>query len=184
MMRLGTFQEALYYRLNVIPLKLPPLRERRGDIPLLADHFLQKFCDVYGSKVSMEEEVYDFLCAYPFPGNVRELENLIHRLISLAPEATIRVGDLPREIFQLASHRVNLTKDPLCEVLHTPPQDLPDLRRRKEQVKTLLAEHEFHLARQAVREADGNLTEAAKRLGVHRVTLHKMLKRGKSTPKM
>jgi Nif-specific regulatory protein len=178
MMAAGTFQESLYYRLNVIPLRLPALRERREDIPVLADYFLQKFGAVYGSKVGMEPEVYDFLRNYSFPGNVRELENLIHRMVALAPEATLRVGDLPKEIFQGSFHRVSLANDPLCQILHTPPHDLADLHRRKEEIRRVLAEQEIYLAQEAVREAGGNISDAARRLGVHRVTLHKTL-RGK-----
>lgn len=180
MMAAGTFQESLYYRLNVIPLRLPALRERRQDIPVLADYFLQKFGAVYGSQVAMEPEVYELLKAYPFPGNVRELENLIHRMIALGPEATLRVGDLPREIFQGACHRISLANDPLCQILHTPPHDLADLKRRRVEIKRVLADQETYLAQQAVREAGGNISDAARSLGVHRVTLHKTLLRGKN----
>lgn len=177
MMEAGTFQQSLYYRLNVIPLHIPPLRERKDDIPLLMEHFLQKFCTIYGSKVSIEPEVYDFLRDYSFPGNVRELENLVHRLVALARDPTIRVGDLPREVLQVTSHRVSLAKDPLYQILHTAPRDLADLHRRKDEIKRVLAEQELYLVQQAVREAGGNLTEAARLLGMHRVSLHKILRK-------
>ncbi|MGH7453901.1 MAG: sigma 54-interacting transcriptional regulator, partial [bacterium] len=91
----GKFQKALFYRLNVIPVRLPALRERKEDIALLVDHFLGKFCAVYNKNARLEEEVYDWLKEYAFPGNVRELENFIHRLIALATEETIHLHDLP-----------------------------------------------------------------------------------------
>jgi Nif-specific regulatory protein len=177
MMGAGEFQEPLYYRLNVIPIRVPTLAERTGDIPLLADHFLEKFSAAYGKTVRIERDVYGLLAGYPFPGNVRELENLIHRLVILAPDDSIRIGDLPREIMQTSSQRIALTKDPLDAVLRTPPAHLEDMRRRKKQMKRLLDEQERQLIERAIEEAGGNLSDAAKRLGVHRVTLHKLLKK-------
>jgi Nif-specific regulatory protein len=173
----GKFQEALYYRLNVIPLSLPPLRARKGDIPLLVHHFVEKFSAAYGRSVRVEPEVLFVLEEYPFPGNVRELENLIHRLVALAPDDVIRVGDLPAEVLDLTPRRVNLAKDPLYKILGTAPADLADLRRRRAEVRRVLAEQERELAERAVEETGGNLTEAAARMKVHRVTLHKMLRK-------
>jgi Nif-specific regulatory protein len=173
----GKFQDALYYRLNVIPLRLPPLRERKEDIPLLIDHFLDKFSSIYGSKVSMAPDVYEWLKEYPFPGNIRELENLIHRLVALARENLICLGDLPGEILQLTPRRVSLESDPLYKILHTPPADMEELRYRREQIKQLMDEHEQQLIDQAMRATDGNFTEAADILKVHRVTLHRKMKK-------
>jgi Nif-specific regulatory protein len=173
----GKFQEALYYRLNVIPLSLPPLRERKRDIPLLVEHFVEKFSAAYGKSVRVEPEVLFVLEEYPFPGNVRELENLIHRLVALSTDGQIRVGDLPAEVLNLTPRRVSLAKDPLYKILSTAPADLDDLRRRREEVRRVLAEQERALAGRAIEEAGGNLTEAASRMKVHRVTLHKMLRK-------
>ena len=174
----GKFQQALYYRLNVVPVRMPSLRDRRGDIALLIDFFLDKFAAVYGKPASMEDEVYRWLTDYSFPGNVRELENLVHRLVALN-DNVIRLGDLPAEILQTLTHRVSLEKDPFYHVLHTPPADIEDLRRRKREVKLLLAEQERELVERAVQTTGGNLTEAAARLGLHRITLHKILRRAK-----
>jgi Nif-specific regulatory protein len=174
MMEMGKFQEALYYRLSVIPLEISALRERKEDIPLLADHFIKKFSAIYKKDLRVEHEVYECLKEYPFPGNVRELENLIHRLVALATKDFIYIGDLPREILQARSQRINLSKDPLYRILHTPPADIKDLQQRKEEIKRVINEQERQLAERVVQESDGNLTLAASRLGIHRVTLHNM----------
>jgi Nif-specific regulatory protein len=173
----GQFQEALYYRLNIIPISIPPLRERKEDIELLVDHFLQKYAGVYGSNVVAEREVYDWLRQYSFPGNVRELENLIHRLVALSVDEVIRVGDLPREIIDVNTQRVDLKKDPFYELLHTQPIDMEDLRRRRRELRCILKEQEQQLIRRVVAETDGNLTQAAARLGMHRITLHKLIRK-------
>ncbi len=173
----GKLQEALYYRLNVIPIHLPPLRERKEDIPLLIDHFLQKYGTIYGKSLQIEQEVYECLKMYEFPGNVRELENLIHRLVALASNTTVHLSDLPRDVLSITPQRVSLAKDPLQRILHSFPADLDDLRSRKKEIERLLAEQERQFLERAVQAANGNITRAASKLGVHRVTLHKMLKR-------
>jgi transcriptional regulator with GAF, ATPase, and Fis domain len=173
----GKFQEALYYRLNVIPLLVPPLRERTGDIELLIDHFLQKFSAIYGKKTYADREVCEALQEYTFPGNVRELENLIHRLVALASGEVIHVGDLPGEISQAASTRVSLHKDSLYRMLDTEPADVEELRRRERRISRILAEQERRLAVRVIEQSGGNVTEAARRLGMHRVTLHNLIKR-------
>jgi Nif-specific regulatory protein len=176
----GAFQEALYYRLNVIPVRVPPLGERRDDIALLIDHFLEKFSAVYGKTIRAERGVYERLKTFPFRGNVRELENLIHRLVALAWDDSIRVGDLPKEIFQVSAERVNLQKDWLDEIGNTPPADLDEVRQRRKACRRLLAGQELELIERVVQETGGNLTEAANRLGVNRVTLHKILRNARS----
>jgi Nif-specific regulatory protein len=173
----GKFQEALFYRLNVVPVRVPALRERKGDIPLLIDFFLDKFSSVYGRTIRMERDAYECLKEYSFPGNVREIENLIHRLAVLTDDV-IRIGDLPAEVLKTSAHRVSIEKDPMSVLLDTPAADLEDLRQRRREVRRVLAEREQELIKRAIEEAGGNLTEAAARLGVHRITLHKMIKRG------
>jgi Nif-specific regulatory protein len=179
MMGAGRFQEALYYRLKVIPLRLPSLRERQADIPSLITHFLSKFSAIYGKRMTIERQASQLLQEYNFPGNVRELENLIHRLTVLAADDLIRTGDLPQEILHLRAERISLQKDSLYGLLATPPADLEELRRRKREIKRLLAEQERQLAERVIAETGGNLTAAASRLGMHRITLHKVLRRVK-----
>ncbi|PYP83269.1 MAG: hypothetical protein DMF61_23750 [Blastocatellia bacterium AA13] len=176
----GRFQDALFYRLNVVPLRLPPLRERKSDIPLLVDWFLEKFARVYGVTLRCDPEVYDCLIEYSFPGNVRELENIIHRLVALAEHDSIRLGDLPAEVLGVETQRVSVARDPYERLLKRPLKDLEDLRNRKEAVDRIFSERERELIDRVINECGGSITRAAQQLGVHRITLHKMLNRTKS----
>jgi transcriptional regulator with PAS, ATPase and Fis domain len=97
--RAGRFRQDLFYRLNVIPIQLPPLRERREDIPLLVDHFLEKYNREANRQVTrMPREVLDLLLAYSWPGNVRELENCIERAVVMSQDETISLEAIPEEI--------------------------------------------------------------------------------------
>ncbi len=94
----GTFREDLYYRLNVIPIYLPPLRDRREDIPALTEHFLERFNREHGKSVAFSRETLDLLLEYRWTGNVRELENLVERAVVMAKGPVIHAPDLPRAI--------------------------------------------------------------------------------------
>jgi transcriptional regulator with PAS, ATPase and Fis domain len=95
----GTFREDLFYRLNVIPVHVPPLRERPEDIPLLASHFLRAASHTMGRPVpSITANVLEALRRYPWPGNVRELEHCMARLVVTGPSELVHVADLPPEI--------------------------------------------------------------------------------------
>ncbi|MEJ7555664.1 MAG: sigma 54-interacting transcriptional regulator [Aquificaceae bacterium] len=94
----GLFREDLYYRLNVLPIHIPPLRERKEDIPILVDHFLEVFNQRYGKRVRLDPRVIEVFMEYPWPGNVRELENTIERLVILR-DGLIREADLPPYFF-------------------------------------------------------------------------------------
>jgi transcriptional regulator with PAS, ATPase and Fis domain len=95
----GRFREDLYYRINVVPIMLPSLRERPGDIPLLIDHFLHLYCGANNIPFKeLEPEALEALEAYPWPGNVRELENLVQRLVLMVPGPVIAVKHLPQQI--------------------------------------------------------------------------------------
>ncbi|HEX7124877.1 MAG TPA: sigma-54 dependent transcriptional regulator [Thermodesulfobacteriota bacterium] len=98
LMRQGSFREDLYYRLNVIPVVLPPLRERREDIPVLAEHFLERFARRQGRTLRLSPQAMERLLRYPWPGNVRELENAIERTAILARQEVIRPEDLPPHV--------------------------------------------------------------------------------------
>ncbi|MBI4752597.1 MAG: sigma-54-dependent Fis family transcriptional regulator [Acidobacteria bacterium] len=171
------FQEALYYRLNVIPLHVPPLRARKEDIAPLVAHFLKIFGDRYKKTIHLEPGMIEILSEYNFPGNIRELENLVHRLVVFASDNRIAIADLPKEILQIHTQRLKLTATPLYRLLQTPVTDLADIRQRRAQVKQFFAAEERKLVERAIEEANGNVTEAASRLGLHRATLHEILKK-------
>ncbi len=99
MVRTGRFREDLYYRIHVVPIFLPPLREREGDIPLLAEHYVRFYCAADSRPLKrLEPDAVEILEEYPWPGNVRELENLMRRLVLMSESAVIRVKDLPQQI--------------------------------------------------------------------------------------
>ena len=140
------FREDLYYRLNVVSIELPPLRERREDIPLLAEHFLHKFAMENHKEITgFSPEAMEFVLDYDWPGNVRELENAIERAIILAKDSLITVADLPQE--NLSQARLASTGKNLKEV-------------EKNHVLNVL------------RETGGNYSESARILGISRMTLY------------
>ncbi len=142
------FRQDLYYRLHVLPLALPPLRERRDDIPLLLEHFLQVHAKRKGKPAKqLTPAAIEHLTAYHWPGNVRELENLVERICTVNPERTIRLGNLP----------------PLAAIASKNGQQAP-LREA-----TQAFEKQYILS--VLEAAQGNKTEAARRLGIHRNTL-------------
>src|SRR5450432_3045094 len=103
-MKDGSFREDLYYRLAVIPVEIPPLRERLEDVPLLVNHFLQKQANLTGSEPKkIDPKALELLCQYDYPGNVRELENAIERACALCEEGLILSGDLPPQIVDFAN---------------------------------------------------------------------------------
>lgn len=171
LMRAGSFQEALYYRIHVVPIVLPPLRSRRGDIVVLIEHFLERFSAMYGRRVRVDSDALACLADYEWPGNVRELENIVHRVVALARDDVVRVGDLPVEIIGDNAARVTLAGR-----RHVEPVDIDDLRRQRDAARLYFAGQERRIVEEAVRLADGNVTEAAARLGMHRVTLHRILR--------
>src|SRR5438552_17882570 len=96
MVRMGRFREDLYYRINVVPIVVPPLRDREGDIPLLVEHFLRLYCTSNKKPVKqLQPDVIEILEAYSWPGNVRELENVVQRLVIMSDGPTIAAQNLP-----------------------------------------------------------------------------------------
>jgi DNA-binding NtrC family response regulator len=149
-----TFRDDLFYRLNVIPLHVPPLRDRREDIPLLVNHFLMKYNKTFGRQVQgITSEALALLTHYHWPGNVRELENVIERLVVLSRHRILDIEDMPLD---LKSVRGQLSHDLFATGA--------DLRQAK-------AEFERHYIVQTLEKYSWNQTEAAKRLGIHRNTL-------------
>jgi Response regulator containing CheY-like receiver, AAA-type ATPase, and DNA-binding domains len=149
----GEFREDLLYRLKVIPIYLPPLRERKEDIPLLVDYFIDKYSkEINKGKLVIEKETLDLLKRYDFPGNIRELENLIERLIILSSSGVIEPSLLPKEILKGAF--TNKNEDFLL------PEEGINLEKVEES-----------FVRQALAMANGNQTNAAKLLGISRHAL-------------
>ncbi len=146
------FREDLYYRLNVLTLDIPPLRERKEDIPLLTDHFLSKFAEAYGLEKSViDRRAMEAFKSYPWPGNVRELENIVQRLVVMNNSKEIAVSDLP----EVMRFTIDVSETEL----------LP------------LEEMEHRYLEKVLRAVDGNKTQAASILGIDRKTLREKLKK-------
>lgn len=150
---LGDFREDLYFRLNVVPIYVPPLREHKSDIPILAEHFINRLCDDYGHRrVKIAAPALNALIKYNYPGNVRELRNIIERLLV--------TGDFS-----------NIGKEEVDFVLST-----ASLRGRQIDLKTATEEFERSFILTRIKETNGNMAEAARRLGMERSHLYKKLK--------
>jgi len=119
----GRFREDLYYRLNVVPIHVPPLRERREDIPVLAEHFLSLYNSKYGKKVRLSPDAAEVLLEYSWPGNIRELENTIEHLVVLH-EGTVKATDLPPHIL---AHRRKLLSQEVSRL----PEKLKETEKEK-----------------------------------------------------
>jgi transcriptional regulator with PAS, ATPase and Fis domain len=150
-MKKGTFREDLYYRLNVIPIFVPPLRERKDDIPLLASYFLQKFSRERGKEVtSFSPEVIEILLAHSWPGNVRELENVIDHAIIISKQDKVLSKDLPQFLSQRS----------------LPPQE-----------STTLQDYEKNLILKTLQDTNWNKHKTSKKLNINRSTLYGKIKR-------
>ena len=147
----GEFRQDLFYRVAAFPIAIPPLRERREDIPLLARHFLDKHAERAGKSIGgISTAALGMLLGYPWPGNVRELENAIERAVLVETEAVLQAGSMP-------------------------PQLSPVLAAGGR--RTTLAGVERQALVHALEVADNNVTQAAKVLGIDRVTLYRKLKK-------
>jgi DNA-binding NtrC family response regulator len=146
----GSFRSDLYYRLNVVTIQLPPLRERKDDVPLLAAHFINKYNVEFNKKFDrVNRKAMDFLMDYHWPGNVRELENVIERAIVIAQGPEVKIDHLP-----------------FCNVEATPTEDLQSLQ----EVERL------HIEKMLQRN-DWNIAKTARLLNIDRSTLHKKIKK-------
>jgi two-component system, NtrC family, response regulator AtoC len=169
MVSAGTFREDLYYRLNVLPVQLPPLRDRREDIPLLAQHFLQRSAaETSRAALTVSQEAMRRLMAYRWPGNVRQLENTLERALAFSQGRTsIDVGDLPPDLQEDGA--------PDNHVETWLPEDGIDFERYIEGV-------ELSLIRRSLERTRGNKRQAARLLNLKRTTLIEKLKRLEAQP--
>jgi len=163
----GTFREDLYYRLNVLPIFIPPVRARKEDIPVLVAHLQRKFCLEYGRKVAkITPEVLNILMAYDWPGNVRELENIISRTI---------INMKYNEEIILPRH-VPLLKNPDAPGDAGSGHDPAGMRQGRT-LEAVINEVEKQVLLEALRETGGNKTEAARKLGIATRSLYYKLER-------
>jgi DNA-binding NtrC family response regulator len=168
------FRSDLYYRLRVVEIDLPPLRERAQDVPLLCEHFLQTYAQKYKLKcVGISPEAMTHLASYRWPGNVRELRNAIERSAVLAPGRTLQPADLPPELIsgrdsvEASSARTSAGTTGGAETIEVPY--LPDFREARREFERAYLER-------CLEETGGNVTRAAERVGMHRQSLQQKLK--------
>ena len=156
------FRSDLYFRLNVVPIHLPPLSQRRNDIPLLAQFFLEKYSNTYNKKVEgISPKALATLCSYSWPGNVRELQNLVERLVVLSKyNRMISLSDLPIELFMDGEEFT---------------QEIEEIKADELGLTKLKEAFEKRIILQALEKTNWNQTEAAKILKIHRNTLVKKL---------
>ncbi|MCA9744171.1 sigma-54-dependent Fis family transcriptional regulator [candidate division KSB1 bacterium] len=153
----GTFREDLFYRISVFPIRLPSLRERREDIPLLAAHFLEKYCNQESKQIEgIAPDALELLMAYGWPGNVRELENAIERATLLASTSEITPKDLPNSVRAIGEKKIYEKDATLSSWIEKLEEDA---------------------LRQALLECEGNISKTAKKLGIGRATIYRKAKK-------
>lgn len=166
----GTFREDLYYRLNVVPIYLPPLRDRQGDIPLLAAAFLDRFCKK--NQVALKGFTSEAMClleSYGWPGNVRELRNIVERLAILCDRDRIEPHHLPTEIRQT-------TLRPSAST--SLPQTWEDFKRFKQQIRdSAVQQLERRFLVESLTRCQGNVSRAAEEIGIQRTNLHALMRK-------
>jgi sigma-54 specific flagellar transcriptional regulator A len=194
----GRFREDLFYRLNVFPIQMPPLRERLEDLPVLINHLVQRQEQMAGRHIRLDKDAMNCLARNPWPGNVRELSNLLERLAILFPEQTISTNDLPeryrvqgaagwansgvRIVPPLAAAVANIEETlGSLEILETleplDPAEQMALPHGGIDLKDHLSSIEIGLIRRALEEADGTVAEAARLLKIRRTTLVEKLRK-------
>jgi two-component system response regulator HydG len=164
MVEQGRFRKDLYYRLNVVSLRIPPLRERREDIPLLAAHFLERANKQFGLNRTLSDDVLRTMTDYAWPGNVRELENSIERACALSSGPVLHIGDLPTHLkdFRLCAYRT--------------PQAVEEEQTGQPSRVTSLADLERKAILDTLRILKGDKLAAARLLGIGKTTLYRKLK--------
>lgn len=158
----GNFREDLYYRLNVIPFHVPPLRERKSDIAQLATHFLEYFCSKESRETKrLDDEAMQAITRYPWPGNVRELKNLIERLVIMSPGNMITINQLPQAI---------------CSKQAAVSKDLSSTSLMSNTFRTAKEEFEKEFLVQKLEENDWNVSRTAEAIEIERSNLHRKIK--------
>ncbi|WP_028584783.1 sigma-54-dependent Fis family transcriptional regulator [Desulfogranum mediterraneum] len=162
--RSGTFRQDLYYRLNVMSITIPPLRERTADIPQLFSHFIEKLSRDRGTRLSIDHDLMHYLYTYPWPGNVRELQNVAERAANLAINGVVGSNQLPGEV---THQRVQTEPSPM----------MPSLQSSRHQLRKQRQEREKQQLLQLLNLHYGNVSRVARELGVSRKTIYNRMHR-------
>jgi DNA-binding NtrC family response regulator len=181
----GQFREDLYYRLNVFPITLPPLRNRLNDIPILARHFFEKYAGVLNlQRLEVGPEVYSLLQEHDYPGNVRELENLVYRILLLSQDEKVGLESFPSE-FKGGRVR-DLARHPCAHLLRSVPDNYDELKNRRRQINQICRQElsllERRFAEGLVEKAGGNISEAARLADIDRRQFYRLLSKGFGGP--
>jgi transcriptional regulator with PAS, ATPase and Fis domain len=168
MVETGSFREDLFYRLYVVPIFMPPLRERKEDMPPLIEHFLKKFCDRYERPVAkISDKAMRCLLNYEWPGNIRELENTIERAVVSAESGEIQTHDLPSTIQKQAS-----------DIFNQLPENVEELKRVKKQLREKAIEDvEKEFVVSALTASDYHVSKAASAVGMQRTNFYRLIRK-------
>lgn len=171
MIVLGKFREDLYYRLNIIRLELPPLRQRKEDIPLLISHEMTKLCNSFGiPKKRFTPDAIHLFMTYDWPGNVRELVNTVEALVNMSEDTEIDLKDFPSYILKRFQNPSSLKMSAKSENIVSQLTTFPEIKKY-----TTIQEKSY--IQKILHELNGNKTETARKLGIHRSTLYEKLKK-------
>ena len=189
----GTFREDLYFRLNVVPIEVPPLRERLSDVPLLINAFLSQIAGEYGRQpLTVSERAMETLCKYPYPGNIRELHNLCERFVIMCQDI-VTVADLPEDLVDTAEAQQPSTSVQAIQPVETPsavvhdadPDDylsrLSTIRPGMVSLREFRAMAEHAFIRETLKMTGQSFSKAADILGIERTNLHKKIKKYESS---
>jgi transcriptional regulator with PAS, ATPase and Fis domain len=164
----GTFREDLFYRLNIVPIYLPPLRKRREDIPLLINHFLEKYNKKRNKNIKgVSPEAMNLLMDFEWPGNIRELENIVERLVIMSEGETIEASHVPMYI---------RGKEVYMKI--TTPRTNEEFKKMKKQIRAKAIENvERAFVIDVLRRNDWNVSKAARDIGVKRQNLQSLIRK-------
>jgi two-component system response regulator AtoC len=173
----GTFREDLFFRLNVIPIRLPPLRERGGDVTLLANYFLEKYAELDTGMIKIfDPEVLRFFESYPWPGNIRELQNVVRRMCVVAEGSVITMRDLPKELLPSDTEEfLPLTANSMNE-----SSKLSFMEAKRNCLNLFEAAY----AQRVLNRCAGNVSRAAEAADVDRKTLYRLLRKHHLEPQV
>jgi DNA-binding NtrC family response regulator len=177
MVKMGTFREDLFYRLKIIEIHFPPLRERPDDIPLLIEHFITMHSKKLGKQVEdVDQQLLRLLQRYPYPGNIRELEGIIQRAVILAEQNHLSASDLPPEVLD-TNHVASSVPGGERRVV-TVAKNNDELKEAREEASSrAVAEVEKAFLQAALEANGGNITRAAKKTGMNRSLFQRLVKK-------